>query len=126
VIPPLSVYIDNNVWDFLYDRRIDLATTLSRDRFCLAITREAELEIPVIPDDEADLKDFITHTIAPCTILTDTLFGFFDEAFPEEQQRYGGLTPPASAGKKVVFLSGFDASDLSPEQYIQRSSANQD
>jgi len=91
VIPPLSVYIDNNVWDFLFDRRIDLATALPRDRFCLAITREAEFEIPLIPDDKADLKDFIADSIARCTIRTDSLFGFYDETIPEDEQRYGGF-----------------------------------
>lgn len=181
---PLSVYLDNNVWDFLFDRRIDLADALPRDRFCLAITREAEFEIPLIPASKSDLKSFIADTIARCTIRTDSLFGFYDETLPEDEQRYGGFdagrwasqeeldflaqqrTPlnpikrktglqkdeadralalraihsvvlsldkkrgPINAayqrGGKVVFLSGFDASGLSLEQFIQQSFTSQD
>lgn len=88
---PLSVYLDNNVWDFLYDHRIDLADALPRDRFRLAITREAEFEIPLIPASKAGLKNFIADTIARCTIRTDSLFGFYDETLPDNEQRYGGF-----------------------------------
>jgi hypothetical protein len=43
---PISIYIDNNVWDFLFDRRLDLAAELPRPDYCICITREAEFEIP--------------------------------------------------------------------------------
>ncbi|MCU6501827.1 hypothetical protein LPN04_28960 [Rugamonas sp. A1-17] len=102
MIPPLSVYIAPNVWDFLYDRRINLATALPSDRFCLAITREAKFEIPLIPDDKADLKDFITVTIARCTIRADSLFGFYDGAFTADEQRFGGLDEGRWASKKEL------------------------
>ena len=47
---PLTVYLDNNVWDFLFRRAINLAEALPKDEFCVCITREAEFEIPPIPD----------------------------------------------------------------------------
>ena len=78
----ISVYVDNNVWDFLFERRIDLAVELPRDEFCLCLTREAEFEIPPIPPEKAELKAFIEATIAKCGIQTDTYFGFNDSSLP--------------------------------------------
>jgi hypothetical protein len=43
---PTSIYIDNNVWDFLFERGIDLSVELPRNGYCLFLTREAEFEIP--------------------------------------------------------------------------------
>ena len=70
---PISVYIDNNVWDFLFDRQMDLATELPRDEFCICITREAEFEIPPMPPEK---RAFAEATIAKCIITTDAFFGF--------------------------------------------------
>lgn len=90
-LPLLTIYLDNNVWDFLFARRIDLSVALPRDRFCLAITREAEFEIPAIPDDKVELKAFIEDSIARCGVRTDSFFGFFDESLPADQQRCAGF-----------------------------------
>src|SRR6478752_9136273 len=88
---PTSVYLDNNVWDFLFARRIDLALELPKSEFCLCITREAAFEIPPIPLERSDLKQFIEETIAAASIRTDSLFGFFTEGVPPEEQRFGGF-----------------------------------
>lgn len=79
------------MWDFLFARRIDLSAALPRDRFCLAITREAEFEIPAILDDKVELKAFIADTISRCGMRTDSFFGFRDESFPADQQRCAGF-----------------------------------
>ena len=99
---PISVYIDNNVWDFLFDRRIDLAAELPRDEFCIAITREAEFEIPLIPPEKAELKAFIEASIERCGIRTDKLFGFYDERFPPDEQRVGGFDEGRWASQEEV------------------------
>lgn len=85
---PISVYIDNNVWDFLFDRQMDLAAELSRDEFCVCITREAEFEIPPMPSEK---RAFVEATIARCQIKTDTFFGFANPALPANEQRVGGF-----------------------------------
>ncbi len=90
----INVYIDNNIWDFLFARRIDLAIALPSDKFCLYIPREVELEIRAIPTvrpEKAELKAFIEATIARCGIRTDTLFGFNDDKLPPDEQRVGGF-----------------------------------
>jgi len=76
----INVYIDSNVWNFLFARRIDLAVALPSDKFCLYIPREVEFE--VAPIQKADLKAFIEATIAQCGIRTDTFFGLNDDSQP--------------------------------------------
>lgn len=99
----ISVYLDNNVWDFLHVRNIDLATALPRDEFCICVTREAEFEIPPIAEKNPDLFRFINNTINRCLVKTDTIFGFYQNGLPPDQQRVGGLdqgrfiTPEESA-----------------------------
>jgi hypothetical protein len=87
----VSIYLDNNVWNFLFDRKLDLAVELPYPDFCLCLTREAEFEIPPIPPDKAGLKAFIETTIARCNINTDVLFGFHDDSLPIDEQRVGGF-----------------------------------
>ncbi len=52
----VSIYIDNNVWDLLFEKEIDLSVELPSDEFCLCLTREAEFEIPPIPEEKAALR----------------------------------------------------------------------
>lgn len=87
----ISVYLDNNVWDFLFVRRLNLAEELPKDEFCVCITREAEFEIPPIPDCKADLKAFIQATIEGCLVTTDIFFGFHNPDLPDDEQRVGGF-----------------------------------
>lgn len=86
----VSVYIDNNVWDFLFARGLDLSLELPCERYCLCMTREAEFEIPPIPPKKAELKRFIEATVAKC-VKTKPLFGFYDESLPADEQRFGGF-----------------------------------
>lgn len=87
----ICVYLDNNVWDFLFDRGLDLSTELPPDEFCVCITREAEFEIPPIPDSKKQLKNFIYETIKKCTIETKSYFGFHNYDHPQSEQRVGGF-----------------------------------
>ncbi|SEO71685.1 hypothetical protein [Pseudomonas sp. Snoq117.2] len=86
----VSVYIDNNVWDFLFARGLDLSVELPSDRYCLCMTREAEFEIPPISPEKAELKRFIEATVAKC-VKTVPIFGFYDESLPPDEQRAGGF-----------------------------------
>lgn len=87
----VSIYLDTNVWDFLFERQLDLEVELPSDEFCICITREAEFEIPPIPDGKAELKMFIEATIARCGIQTNSFFGFYDDRLPQNEQRVGGF-----------------------------------
>ncbi len=85
---PTNIFLDSDVWDFLFDRKIDLAAEFPRDQFRLFVTREAEFEIPCIPEPK---KTFVEAAIAKCEIETDTIFGFFDDSHSPDEQRVGGF-----------------------------------
>lgn len=87
----IAITLDNNVWNFLYDRNIDLSVELPRERFAIFITREVEIETLAIPSTESKslLKSFIARTIADCGVTTTWVFGF-DSGGPGPQ-RYGGF-----------------------------------
>jgi hypothetical protein len=86
----ISVTLDNNVWYFLFARKIDLAAELPSDEFAIFITREVEIESVAIPDTESKtmLKDYIARTIARCGIRTMAVFGFATDG--PGPQRMGG------------------------------------
>ena len=74
----IAITLDNNVWDFLFQRGIDLASELPPEEFALSITREVEIETLAIPANasKAALKDYIARTIVNCGIRTISVFGF--------------------------------------------------
>jgi hypothetical protein len=87
----IAVTLDNNVWNFLFDRKIDLAAELPADAFAIFITREVEIESTAIPDTESKsmLKDYIARTINRCGITTTSVFGFAHNG--PGPQRVGGF-----------------------------------
>lgn len=79
----LGVFLDGNVWNFLFERRLDLAVELPRPEFSIGHTREAEFEIPT---GKPDLDAFFEETIVRCEIATDSYFGFSNSAVPRNEQ----------------------------------------
>ena len=77
----IAITLDNNVWDFLFDRDIDLASQLPPDRFAIFITREVEIEKDHIPNDDSKkpLRQYIDRAIATSNIETTSVFGFASE-----------------------------------------------
>jgi len=102
----IGVYIDNNVWDFLFSRNIDLSLELPNSEFCLCMTREAEFEIPPIPKEKAELKKFIEDTIKKCVIKPESYFGFFNPNHSNEEQRVGGFNVGRFASAKEIAFMG--------------------
>ena len=86
-----DIYIDANVWNFVFDNNIDLLFELPENEFRLLQTREAEFENNAIPEDKIELKAFIKKEIKRCGIQTIFIFGFNDNAIPENERRFGGL-----------------------------------
>jgi hypothetical protein len=88
----IAITLDNNVWDFLFARKIDLGAELPSDEFVISIAREVEIESMAIPPNtEAStrLKEYIDRTIARCGIRTTSVFGFATEG--PGPQRVGGF-----------------------------------
>jgi len=99
----VDVYIDHNVWHFLFERHLDLEGELPADEFRLCLTREAEFEIGCAPPD---LKAFIEATIQKCGVRTTPLFGFADPNLPAEEQRVGGWNEGKWARAKELEFIG--------------------
>jgi hypothetical protein len=112
----ISVYLDSNIWNFLLDRRLDLAIELPRDEFSLFLTREAEIEIPPIPERKAELKAFVEKTITDCEIKTHSYFGFYDQSHPPNEQRVGGFDVGYWASKEELAFIEQQRSRLSTEK----------
>ena len=88
----IAITLDNNVWDFLFARKIDLGAELPSDEFVISITREVEIESMAIPPNteaRTRLKEYIDRTIARCGIRTTSVFGFATEG--PGPQRVGGF-----------------------------------
>ena len=77
-----GVFIDGNVWNFVFDRKLDLAIELPADEFSICHTREAEFEIPV---GKLELDVFNTSTLARCNIQTARIWA-------RGRQQAGGRT----------------------------------
>jgi hypothetical protein len=87
----IAITLDNNVWDFLFLRGLDLASELPLDQFAIFITREVEIETSAIParPSKVALKDYIAKTIVNCDIRTTSVFGFATAG--PGPQRHGGF-----------------------------------
>jgi hypothetical protein len=74
----IAVTLDNNVWNFLFERRIDLASERPPEQYAIFVTREVEIEACAIPAtaSKAELKDYIARTIVTCGVRTTSVFGF--------------------------------------------------
>jgi hypothetical protein len=86
----IAINLDNNVWDFLFQKEIDLGSELPLDQFAIFITREIEIEASKIRDNplKITLTDYIARTIASCDITTTSVFGFATNG-PGPQRRGG-------------------------------------
>jgi len=91
-VSKIALTLDNNVWDFLFLRGIDLAMELPSDEFTISITREVEIETLAIPPKESKeaLKAYIDQTIEKCDIRTTSVFGFAHNN-PNKPQTMGGF-----------------------------------
>lgn len=86
----IAVTLDNNVWDLLFEKGIDLAIELPSPEFAIFIPREVEIESLAIPaSSKADIKAFIVDTRARANIETTYVFGFAHEG--PGPQRLGGF-----------------------------------
>lgn len=87
----VPVFLDGNVWNYMFDRGLALDVELPPDRFSLAITRESEMELVAIPAEKNGLRDFIMTAIAERPIPIDSWFGWNVESLPPDEQRNGGF-----------------------------------
>lgn len=97
----LQIFIDNNAWDVFFEESIDLVMELPSPDFSLHITREAEFEIPSMPQPK---REYVERILKSGKIHTDKFFGFFDASLAPEVQRVGGfgdLNDPNVGGRFI-------------------------
>lgn len=92
----ISVLIDSNAWDFLFDRAIDINLELPPEDFSLFITREVEIEIDAIPDvkkgiDKRPLKQYIRDSITQNQVRITATFGFAEANPVDGPATYAGF-----------------------------------
>jgi hypothetical protein len=95
----IAVTLDNNVWNFLFDRGLNLASELPSAELVISIPREVEIEAEAIPPkgSKVPLKEYIARTIAECDIKTLWVFGFSGKG--SGPQRVGGFGQGTWQGK---------------------------
>jgi hypothetical protein len=82
----IAITLDNNVWHFLFDKRLNLAEQLPPEQFAIFITREVEIETEKTP---VDVRGYIDRAIADCGVKTTSVFGFAGDG--SGPQRRGGF-----------------------------------
>jgi hypothetical protein len=119
---PTGLFIDGNVWNFLFNRKLDLAAELPAADWGIMHTREAEFEIPV---GKPELDAFIGETMERCDVKTDSFFGFADETKPAMEQRYGGFDVARFAHPdEIKFLASQRASEVERPTKLQKHEAD--
>ncbi len=104
----IGIFIDGNVWNFLYERGLDLATELTRSKF-----------------GKPELDDYIRRTIESCDMRTDSFFGFFDDTKPIGEQRFGGFDVGRFASlEEIEFISKQRASNVVRPTRLQKHEAD--
>jgi len=83
----IDIYLDNNIFDFLYETNIDIVHEFPKELFRLCITKEIKFETEPIQDIAK--QQFIQNLIEK-DIKIIALFGFGDERHSPDKQRVGG------------------------------------
>jgi hypothetical protein len=118
----IVVALDGNVWNFLFDRNLDLAVELPANEFCFIQTREAEFELST---GKPDLDAFIKKTMNRSNVRTDYLFGFADSSEPASEQRYGGFNVGRFASpEEIAFLAQHKTPEIERPTKLRKHEAD--
>jgi hypothetical protein len=98
---PITVFLDNNMWDFLLKEKIDLSKELPADEFSLCITREGEIEmLPPMPDEK---REFANAVIVERSISVDSYFGFAEAGFTGDARVTGFNQGRFASREEIAF-----------------------
>lgn len=115
------IYIDSNIFNFIFDHGINLRDEFPADLYELRIVGEQNLENRAIPQGKQDLKDFIYNAIKSYPIKVDRLFGFYDERHTSEDQRVGGF---GSSNESASNAGRY--ADIKEYEFITSERSNED
>jgi hypothetical protein len=87
----MNIFIDNNVWDQLFLRNVDLNIHFPKDQYSIFVTSEGVFEVAQIPPGaKKGLKKYIEKYIKDY-VMEDSIFGFNDPNLPLDEQRVSGF-----------------------------------
>ncbi|EDM25469.1 hypothetical protein LNTAR_25410 [Lentisphaera araneosa HTCC2155] len=84
----ITIYLDNNIWDFLFENQINIHDEFPTELFDICITKEVSFETEAIKNQQEKIE-FI-RSARDRGVKVRSLFGFKDERHSEEKQRSGG------------------------------------
>lgn len=91
----ISIFVDNNMWDYLHDNKIHLRDFLSKSDFKFSITREGEIELNYLLDkalkENLEKYSFLINEKSYIELETDFIFGFDEANVSKDKPRYGGF-----------------------------------
>lgn len=112
----IAVYIDSCARNYLQEKKINLLAELPPDIYKLFLTREVEIEIEAIPENEKKkaLKDYIRMNIENAAIKTTSVFGFQTiESLHATSRHSGRRLAPC-----ICFWDGFSSSRVMKKPFI--------
>lgn len=83
-----EIFLDNNIFDLLYDKNINLLSELSPIEYSFHIIKEINYEIEPIPHKE---KKLFIQNLVNNHISIESYFGFYNNDHPSNMQRCGGF-----------------------------------
>jgi len=86
----MNIFIDNNVWDQLFLRNVDLNIYFPEDKYSIFVTSQGVFEVAQIPSTKKELKKYIEKYINDY-VMEDSIFGFNDPNLPSDEQRVSGF-----------------------------------
>ncbi len=85
----MNIFFDNNVWDYLYSKYVDIATYFPKSKYSLYITTHGKYEILQMPLRCNGLRGYVEKALISL-VREDAIFGYYNDFFPVEQQRLSG------------------------------------
>lgn len=82
----IDIFLDNNVFDFLYEQNIDILNEFPKNQFRICISKEIKFETEPIKDLQK--QRFIQDLLENISLVP--FFGFFNKQHSIDKQRGGG------------------------------------
>ncbi|WP_150463934.1 hypothetical protein [Francisella sp. XLW-1] len=82
-----KIFLDNNIFDFLYDKKIDLLHEFPKEQFIICVPKEVKFESDCMPSDKLI---FVKSLFENNIVITHSYFGFYDDRHVNNFQRVGG------------------------------------
>ncbi|MEY8702303.1 hypothetical protein AB4F11_04670 [Francisella philomiragia] len=82
-----KIFLDNNIFDFLYDKKIDLLKEFPKGEFCVCVPKEIKFESDCMPSDKFT---FVKSLFENNIVITHSYFGYYDDRHVSNFQRVGG------------------------------------